>query len=175
MSTSHQPCWINSSHTSLWAAISFPASHRWSRAFPTAICYWCTSAAWAGQCRYSRVLSADRCHLMSYLALCFTHLQTHISPESPFICKSRQSDSDPLLSCAAFTIKPNYTILLFLSNHMDGCWGWVRFNVIIETLLFTAPRDKSEMRRDGRCLSKCLLMEHKNPICSHKATSLQLC
>ena len=31
------------------------------------------------------------------------------------------------------------------------------------------------MRRDGRRLSKCLLMKRKNPICSHKATTFQLC
>lgn len=31
------------------------------------------------------------------------------------------------------------------------------------------------MRFDGRCLSKCLLMKRKNPICSHKATTFQLC
>lgn len=34
----------------------------------------------------------------------------------------------------------------------------------------------AETRRDGRRLSKCLLMmKRENPICSHKATSLQLC
>lgn len=58
----------------------------------------------------------------------FIHLQ--ISPETYLTPFSFSTTTIP--------IKPNYTILLFLSNNKAGCWGWVRvgrFNVIIETLL----------------------------------------
>lgn len=37
----------------------------------------------------------------------------------------------------AIPIKPNYTILLSVSNNNAGCWGWVKgetFNIIIKTL-----------------------------------------
>lgn len=40
-----------------------------------------------------------------------------------------------LFSTATVQIKPNYTILPFLSNNKEGCWGWGRFNAIIEILL----------------------------------------
>lgn len=40
-----------------------------------------------------------------------------------------------LFSTTTVQIKPNYTILLFLSNNEECCWGWGRFNVIIEILL----------------------------------------
>lgn len=40
-----------------------------------------------------------------------------------------------VFSITTVQIKPNYSILLFPSNNKEGCWGWARFNVIIEILL----------------------------------------
>lgn len=105
------------------------------------------------------MLSVDRCHILSYLrlALCFyaladtdarhygnlNHLQ--ISPETyltrPFFFHHQ--------------IKPNYTLLLFLSDNKGGRWGWGRFNAIIEILLsFFVRCGEGETRRDGRLLVK---------------------
>lgn len=111
------------------------------------------------------MLSVDRCHVLSYLrlALCFyaladtdarhygnlNHLQ--ISPETylthPFF-------STTTITITTVQIKPNYTLLLFLSDNKGGRWGWGRFNAIIEILSFFAWRGEGETRCDGRLLVK---------------------
>lgn len=135
------------------------------------------------------MLSADRCHILSYLrlALCFyaladtdarhygnlNHLQ--ISPET-YLTPPLPPTSTATIT--AVQIKPNYTLLLFLSDNKGGRWGWGRFNAIIEILLSFFLRGAARARRVvmDAGLSKCLLMmKRENPICSHKATSLQLC
>lgn len=93
----------------------------------------------------------------------FTHWRTQmrVTMVTSIICKSHQKRISPTLFFSTTTItittvqiKPNYTLLLFLSDNKGGRWGWGRFNAIIEILSFFAWRGEGETRCDGRLLVK---------------------
>ena len=97
--------------------------------------YSCCTSAWVHLAQQVSVnapgrLPVNRCYKLPH-APCFklhalvdtdarrygniVHLQ--ISTEM-YLNRPSTTTTDP--------IKPNYTILLFLSNNKEGCWGWVR-------------------------------------------------